>query len=324
MLITDRIYDQHEISEPVLVELINSSALERLKRINQAGASQYIYNWKTVSRYEHSLGVMLLLRIHHAHIHEQIAGLLHDVPHLAFSHVVDFVYENERHEYHELFHEEVINNSEIPQILNKYKIPMTVIHPENFKLLERNIPDLCADRLDYALRDFMVWKNDRESIQAKLAGIIVHRGEFMFKYLNTAESFATDYLKQDKQVWADAKETATYLILAQAIKHALDQKILKHEDLFGDDELVMSKLISSGDVFIHKKIEYLTPKFRIEPATRNHYHFYVKTKTRAVDPKVLINGQVKRLSELSPKYKKSFEKHMKEGEKGVYVEVYKE
>ncbi len=62
MNINDRVYGRTIIQEPILIELINSKPIQRLKGINQAGASQYAIEGKTVTRYEHSLGVMILLR----------------------------------------------------------------------------------------------------------------------------------------------------------------------------------------------------------------------------------------------------------------------
>ena len=41
--------------------------------------------------FEHSLGVYLLLRRLGADRREQVAGLLHDISHTAFSHAVDFL-----------------------------------------------------------------------------------------------------------------------------------------------------------------------------------------------------------------------------------------
>ena len=111
MLIKDIVYGDVEIDEPVLIELINSDALQRLKHINQAGASKYIMP-KPVTRFEHCVGAMILLKRLGASLEEQIAGLLHDVPHTAFSHVIDFVFKtckldylDKNHNYHEKHHE---------------------------------------------------------------------------------------------------------------------------------------------------------------------------------------------------------------------------
>lgn len=322
MILKDQLYGLVDVKEAVIQALLESAPIIRLKRINQAGASQYLFPWKTISRYEHSVGVMLLLRKFGAPLNEQIAGLLHDVPHTAFSHVADFVFANPHHEFHELFHEDLVLNSEIGQLLKKFKIPPTVAHPENFPLLEKDVPDLCADRIDYALRDVYSFTHDRERMQTKLSGLTVYKNEFVFEDYYAAETFANDYLEFDRRVWADPRETAAYVLLAQAITHALDKRILTIADLFKDDEYAMRILKEKGDPFIRKKIGYLTPAFRIEEASRNHYHLFVKTKTRYVDPKIIAGNKVQRLSEISNKFKKRLEEHKDAGQKGWYIHIY--
>ena len=64
---------------------------------------------------------MLLIKKMGGSIEEQIAGLLHDVSHTAFSHVVDFVLDHPEENYHELIFNEVVRSSPIPQILEKYQ-----------------------------------------------------------------------------------------------------------------------------------------------------------------------------------------------------------
>lgn len=74
--IVDKIYGEFEIDE-VLAALIESNAMQRLKGVHQGGASFLVHeNWN-VTRYEHSVGVMLLIRQLGGSVEEQIAGLLH-------------------------------------------------------------------------------------------------------------------------------------------------------------------------------------------------------------------------------------------------------
>ena len=322
MHIHDRVYGSFDITDSVILELLYTKPVLRLKHINQAGASQYLAPWKNVSRLEHSVGVMLLLRKYGADLTEQIAGLLHDLPHTAFSHVADFVYENPNHEYHEQFHSEFIDKTEIGEILQKHVIPKTVAHPEHFLLLERNLPDLCADRIDYSLRDYFIWKKDVVAIELILRDLVVHRKEFMFRTVDAAHVFSQNYLELDRTSWANPREVALYIIMAQAIRHALDKGILTNKDFFTDDELVYELLKTKGDAYIQKKLRFFTPAFRIEPATKEDHHLFVKTKIRAVDPKVLAKGKIKRLSELVPGFKKELKAHQEAGKQGQYIYVY--
>jgi len=320
--IHDRIYGDFEIPDGVLSELMQSRPLTRLRRINQAGPSAYLFDWKTVSRFEHSAGVMLLLRKFGALVAEQIAGLLHDVPHTAFSHVADFVFTNEHHEFHELYHETVIAKSEIPEILKKHGIPQSVIHPEGYGLLERPIPDLCADRIDYALRDSFLVHKDFNRLHLKLSGLTVRNGEFMFTNVAAAQAFADDYLEMDRESWASPREAATYELLAQAIRHGLDKNLLTLEDLFQDDAHVMSLLKKSSEAYIQKKLKFLTPAFRIELATKAHHHLFVKTKIRFVDPKIIEQNRVVQLTAVSPHYQKAVAEYIQKSSQGWYINVY--
>ncbi|MFB6294564.1 MAG: HD domain-containing protein, partial [Candidatus Nanohaloarchaea archaeon] len=149
MDVDDPVYGTVNVDDPVLLELMGTGPVQRLQHVNQAGPAALV-DEKPVTRYDHSVGVMLLLRVFDAPLREQVAGLLHDVPHTAFSHVADFVFPNEEHEYHERFMETVIRDSEIPEILEEYGFALDDILDESeFPLLERELPDLCADRIDY-------------------------------------------------------------------------------------------------------------------------------------------------------------------------------
>jgi HD superfamily phosphohydrolase len=119
MKINDIVYGEWEI-EDVLGELLLSSPVQRLKRIHQGGAS-YLVNPKwNITRYEHSVGVMLLVKKLGGSMEEQIAALLHDVSHTAFSHVIDFVLERKNEDYHEMIFQSIVEKSIIPDILTKH------------------------------------------------------------------------------------------------------------------------------------------------------------------------------------------------------------
>src|SRR5947209_1068316 len=141
MLLKDRLYGSINIAEPVLGELINSPSVQRLKKIGQFGVPDRYYHFKSFSRYEHSLGVMILLRLLKANLEEQIAGLLHDVSHASFSHVYDWVLEDQtslsHHESHQdIRHSLFLKKSELPSILDKYGYKVEQISDyHNFTLL---------------------------------------------------------------------------------------------------------------------------------------------------------------------------------------------
>lgn len=179
MFISDYIYGQFEI-EDVLEELILSKSMQRLKGIHQGGASYLVNSLWNVTRYEHSVGVMLLIKQLGGSLEEQIAGLLHDVSHTAFSHVIDFVLDNDAEDYHEGIIMDVLRNSEIPMILKKYNYNYEhiLLNSSKWALLEQPAPDLCADRVDYTLRDMYKYGQvSLEDIQKFLNDIIIFQGK---------------------------------------------------------------------------------------------------------------------------------------------------
>jgi HD superfamily phosphohydrolase len=319
MLIEDAVYGDREIEEEVLKELIDSRPFQRLKNIHQAGPQPFFMDKYPMNRYEHSIGVMLLLRDHGASLEEQIAGLLHDVPHTAFSHMVDFVYDTDEHDYHDRFLEKVVKDSEIPEILERHGLDVDyILDEENFGLLERDAPDLCADRIDYFLRDskrYGDWKVDHF-----VDSLTTAEGMFVLDDKETAVEYGLKYAEADENWWANPKEVVLTEIFAEAVKEALEQNLISEEELFGTDEEVMAKLRNSDNELIQEKLEILDNGFKIELEAENP-DMEVTTKARAVDPPVLVDGKVRKASEFSDKLKEKIEEHKEFVKSGYSVNI---
>jgi len=84
MIVNDKLYAKVEITSPVLLELIKSKSMQRLKKIAQHGIPNKYYHYAGGNRFDHCVGVMLLLKRLGTTEEEQVAGLLHDVSHTAF------------------------------------------------------------------------------------------------------------------------------------------------------------------------------------------------------------------------------------------------
>src|SRR3989338_5650431 len=204
MNIKDRVYGNVEISEPVLLEIINSPTLQRLKDIDQAGYFEPHFSGTRHSRFEHSVGVCSLLKNYGAPIEEQIAGLIHDVSHSAFSHCIDYVLDvgsEKEHNHQDNVFDEFVRKSEIPEILKKYNLDLDyILDDQNFPLKEKDLPDLCADRIDYSLRTATVFKeieNGKYFIKIVLEKIEQHiktdsKLSLLFDRMNNKIGFRND------------------------------------------------------------------------------------------------------------------------------------
>lgn len=319
-MIDDKIYGSFEITEPVLLELLQSAPVLRLKKICQYGVPDRYYELKNFSRYEHSLGVMLCLRYLSASVEEQIAGLLHDVPHLAFSHVADWVFADGRkgkEDYHESLKDKFLLQSEIPAILKKHGFdPQRVFDEHNFSLMENTLPDVCADRFDYAIEEFYRYL-DRQAAKSSLEGIISHRGEMVFKNQNSASIFARDLLRLQLEHWGSKSVMTRYYYFSEILRLALQKGVIEKKDFDVDDNFMMAKIIESKDNEVDSMLNLMEdPDFASKSKKRGET---IYKKFRYVDPKILFNNKTKRLSELDPEFKEEIEKQKELSKKGIVV-----
>ncbi len=303
MRVVDPLYGPVKVDEPILCELLDSPPLRRIRGVHQAGATIYIEPaLRGLSRYEHCLGVMLLLRRFGASLGEQIAGLLHDVPHTAFSHVVDYVMGDIYGQtYHERFFEHIIQGSEIGAILTRHGFdPAQYLDESRFALLEQPAPELCADRIDYSLRHQCYWPVVEHDIAATLGALAVHEGRFVFTDSAVAVTYAHTFLDWYTAGPSAPREIAAYHLLAAALRRAFATGWLSEDDLWGEDDAVYARLARAPDLEIRRILALLQPGFAcvVDPAAPD---FVSGIKNRYVDPRVLLpDGAVVHATDLDP------------------------
>lgn len=101
--------------------------------------------------------------------------------------MIDYVFDNEDESYHEEIFSSVVKNSEIPAILAKhgYNYEDILLDDSKWTLLERSAPELCADRVDYTLRDMYTYGYiSLEEVHRFLEDIIAVEGKWSFKVSN--------------------------------------------------------------------------------------------------------------------------------------------
>lgn len=311
--IHDRLYGDHEIDSPILIELLESAPVQRLKKIGQFGIPDELYHQKNFNRYEHCVGVMLLLKKLGASEEEQVAGLLHDVSHTAFSHVIDFVVGTTGKEnYQDMQLEKYIYTTGLSDILTRHGYdPVRISASENFSLLEEPTPSLCADRLDYGLREFSA-----SEAQQSLKGIATGNGLIVFTNISAARIFAEAFLKRQEHHWGSQETFSRYHIFTEALKCALERKIISFEDFWKTDEEVMEKIAAAKNEKILSLFEILK-KPALADIPQNET--IVRKKFRYVDPLVLHETLTTPLSQLDENFKKILEEARETNKKGLHV-----
>jgi HD superfamily phosphohydrolase len=296
----DSIYGEVDVQESVLFDLMLSQAMQRLRGVLQHGITALIGITQPVTRFEHSVGVMLLVRKLSGSLEEQIAALLHDVSHTAFSHVIDYVVDgHDSQSYHEEWKEAHLLNSDVPEVLARHGYAWhDFLHEEGYALLEQPAPRLCADRLDYFLRDSRdLGLSLPDQIHLALDHLVVHDGRIGIDDIEVARWLAYTYIAADKASWANFREVGLYEVTARAIKTALQVGAITEDDFWGTDEELWRKLHAIDQPDVQRQLALISPAARFEWDEADPT-FRVSTKLRTIDPDVLIDDQFLPLSAL--------------------------
>lgn len=309
----ETIYGNFEINDPVIIELLSHPMMLRLKNIRQYGVNYYVIKPETYHRYEHSIGVYLLLKKYGASLKEQVAGLLHDVSHTVFSHVGEWIFDHKDglSSYQDDNHDSFLKATGFAEILEKHGFTLASINHKhnNFSLLEQDLPDLCLDRIEYnlqgGLRENLITKDDFDAI---LNSLKFKDDKWYFTDIENAKKFALISLYHTEKIWGSPLGLLTYKLTGQALKIALNKKYLSLDDIkFGEDDLIWQKLITIDDV----QIKYLVNKLINHqnfylPSSAEEADFFLHSKFRGVNPWVKINNKFQRLTEVDADYAEKY------------------
>ncbi|EAE2482643.1 HD domain-containing protein [Listeria innocua] len=319
MKMTDPLYGTLEI-EPVLAELIQSPLVSRLAHVHQGGSSYLVNPLWDLSRLDHSIGVMLFIRKFGGSLEEQIAGLLHDVSHTAFSHVVDYALDFKEEDYHEQIFEDFVKTSTIPAILEKYGYSFEGIFDDisKWKILEQEAPELCADRIDYTLQDlYRHRKISLAEVEEFLQALVMVDGRLYLANIASAEWFVAQYYSEVIDYFYDPLNVYSYEILAEAMRIAFQQETITTADLRLTDAELLAKLNMNSDA--REKIQLLaSPHLEENEADFTYHH---KKKMRLINPSVLVDGRLISADELSENVREMNREAKIKSERGVYIKV---
>ncbi|MCD4756199.1 HD domain-containing protein [bacterium] len=309
MQIENNIFGSFDIKEKVLIELIKSPAIQRLKDIDQAGYSKSFFEHSR-NRYDHSIGVFLLLRKYGASLEEQMAGLIHDISHYAFSHAIDYILEEgdvDKQDLQDRSKEKFLKESNIPEILEKYGYDVEYIaDEENFPLLEKPLPDLCADRLEYSIRDIGLFLDNGIS---KAEEVLKHLkvsddNIWYFDDIEVGYKYAKYFKELNSNYYAGLNSVAMFKSLKDFIKHALSEGYISTKDLEEYDQYVLDKCLKhlDKDRVLEKYWKRMNDR-ELFYEDESNYEEVVYCKSRVIDPFCMVKGEMKMVSEVYEDWK---------------------
>ena len=322
-------YGTLEVEETVLLELIDSRPMQRLKKIHQYGISYYTSHSEEYSRYDHSLGVFAILRLKGSSLTEQIAGLLHDVSHTVFSHVGDYVFKHneEQQSYQDRIHEWFLEKYGIGKILRKHGYSVAQVHPDSgaFLALEQDLPNLCADRIDYNLqgayhRGFL----SKLQVLELLKSLEFEDEKWTCSRPDLMEKMVRFSLHMTECCWGSADNYLKSTWLAEAMLKAIKLKKLSWEEVYyGTDDKIWNKLRKINHPYIverFEKIMNVNQHFTI--VTKGKSALKVKRKFRGIDPLMRIGSKIKPLTKCDRSIARAYRATKKKMEQGWSIEVH--
>ena len=269
------------------------------------------------NRFEHSLGVYLLLYMYNAPIEEQISGLIHDVSHSVFSHCIDYVVDggNGKEQNHQdNLHNSFVRKTEILKIFKKYSFKLEyILNDKNFSLKERGLPDLGADRIDYALREGIFFKEiSGAQASAILDNLTVADSTWVFKNITATKKFAQLFFKLNKVYYSSFRTAIMFKTVGDCLKYALRKKYITATDLYATDKIIITKINKylNKDKNLKLLWQRMNGKIKVKQ-NRNDYDARIFCKSRIVDPLFKDKGKLKRLSEAEPSWGKIVKQELK-------------
>ena len=308
----------HHTVPPFLLAFARTPAMQRLKRIGMNCGCEYtsfplFACLESYSRYDHSIGVALIVWHFTQSRPQSVSGLLHDIATPVFAHVIDFMNGDYlKQDSTEAGTEKKISGSpEIQECLRQYGLKNSdVCDYHRYPVADNDSPRLSADRLEYSLGNMLNFGFcSMDTVKAIYDDLTVDHNEdgqdeLMFRTTDAAETFAMAALKCSGVYVADEDRYAMQ-ILSEILQSALSRGIITGDDLYSTEPEVIAKLgrdpLAASRWNDFRALRRMT-RSRSKAAAGNWRQ--IDAKRRFIDPMVSGKG---RLSALSPSFQESLD-----------------
>lgn len=295
----------HEIP-PFLAECAAAPCVQRLKGVGMNCGCEYtsfprFSGLRPYSRYDHSLGVALIVWHFTGDQKQAIAGLLHDVATPVFAHVVDFL----RGDYLAQESTEdgttaIIAASETLKACLRAQGLTTgdVCDYHRYPIADNDSPRLSADRLEYTLGNCLNYGIRTEAqVRAFYEDLTVGVGEDGLDEL----AFRTTALARDftaaalvcSEIYVSDEDRYAMQMLSELLRFALTRGVLKEPDLYRDEPTVIGALCSDAKTAARWQAycAYRAVRTAEQPGAQGDWR-QIFAKKRCIDPLIAGRGRV--------------------------------
>ena len=269
---------------------------------------------------------MALIVWHFTHDPKQaLAGLFHDISTPAFFFFFDFM--NNDHVSQESTEEgtrEIISNSIIiRELLDEMNLTVDdVCDYHMYPIADNDSPLLSADRLEYTLSNLVRYQGySKKEVQIMYDDLTVGMNEYgeqelMFRDREIVEEFVHGTLKNSRLYVSDMDRYAME-VLAGILRDKINEGVISYDDLYVNEDVIIDKIRDGKQWqgFIHMNQVDRSDEYRGEGWLK------IEAKKRYIDPMVIDQGRMSRLSESARKdlndfIHLSFDYYLKGNERG--------
>lgn len=283
--------------------------MQRLKDIGMNCGCEYtsfpLFNSiERYSRFDHSVGVGLIVWHFTQDIRQTVAALLHDIATPVFAHVIDFMNgDHERQESTESRTTEFISMSEgLQDCLSSLGLTTADVDDyHRFPVADNDTPRLSADRLEYTLGNIVNYRVDsKENVMDWHNGLVVGANEdgteeLMFEKEDVALAFGKATL-QTSRIYVADQDRYSMQMLAQLVRKHIERGIMTVEDLYTGESAVIERLMEDqearADWLRYRSLHTMSP-------AGNPYSepLAIPAKKRHIDPYIMGKGRLSSVSE---------------------------
>ena len=298
----------HAFVPPLLADLAATPEMERLKWVGMNCGCEYtafprFTDSGSYSRWEHSLGVGLIVWHFTGDPAQAAAGLLHDIATPPFAHVVDFL----RGDYLTQeateggTRERIDSSPGIQAILERHGLTTEDVRDyHRYPIADNDSPQLSADRLEYSLGNAVRWgfltRKEIALIYDDLRVGFNEEGqpELSISSPRLASAFARAALKCAR-VYVSDEDRYSMQVLCELIGKALKAGVLSPADLEGTEPPLIAKLEASPLAADWQAFRRLYRTLRVETPPDHRPWRQIPAKKRRIDPLAAGIGRVSKL-----------------------------
>lgn len=286
--------------------LIQTPSMQRLKDIGMNCGVEYtnfafFQNIIPYSRYEHSIGVSLIV-YHFTHDKKQtVAGLLHDIATPVFAHTIDFYHQDHlKQESTEFDTKKIIEQDQLLiSLLKEYDLTIEeVCNYHLYSLCDNDSPQLSADRLEYTLGNMYSYGFcTLKEIQNIFNDLKVNdlQNEIIFKHEEIAHFF-TKKMLQCSHVYVMDEDRYAMEYLSYLIKKGIEKNVVCERDFYLKEKEFIDMLKKDQEI---KKLWKNYQKLNKVEYGKNTDYFCVKVfvKKRYIDAYVENKGRISTINQ---------------------------